>query len=566
MLVPESRDLNVHWSATLVRSLYEQGCRHAIISPGSRSTPLTLAFAAHSGFQKQVIIDERSAAFTALGIAKATGLPACLVCTSGTAAANYYPALIEATQSGVPLIVLSADRPPELRQTGASQTIDQIKLFGDLPVFFHEAGMPANTEDAIHRIQFLGRQAARSAKDERGIVHINLPFTKPFEPRKEYLAALSSYFAEQTANVHSSAHTKVYSVLPDSIVKLIQESKNTLIISGPSEPVSPSVSLAAELAKRLNAPLLAEPGSCLTDSEQFISGFDGFLRSEERMSTLLPDLIIRTGQEPVSKALQQMLKACNNIPQIRIHSHAESGDSLHTASQHLELPAAPDLSGVSLHKQSDAWFNRWKKVSSDFDAFRNNSLIQQKAFTDAHVCASINRVFPKQVPFFCSNSFPIRDLALFSEYRSRMVYANRGAAGIDGITSTAAGITLGSGKPLVLLTGDIAFLHDSNGLLINKKLDQPLIIVLFNNGGGTIFRMLPVHDFKDEYLQYFETPQQVDISALCAAHGIAYESVTTVDKLQSALEPMPDQSGIYVFDCKTSADASMKLRHLLWQY
>jgi 2-succinyl-5-enolpyruvyl-6-hydroxy-3-cyclohexene-1-carboxylate synthase len=279
---------------------------------------------------------------------------------------------------------------------------------------------------------------------------------------------------------------------------------------------------------------------------------------------LKPDLILRFGQEPVSRALSNYLEHYRDVPQIRFQSGAESGDSLHSATIFVDLAGELDISGLNGTSVDPDWYSAWKKEEDSFRRTLEQILNTEPAFTDGHVIAAVTQHLPTQIPFFCSNSFPIRDLSLFGDREEREVYANRGAAGIDGITSTAMGVIHGSGTTCVLLTGDIAFLHDSNALLRHRDLKQPLVVILFNNGGGTIFRMLPVHDFKDQYLEYFETPQQVDINALCTAHGIPHKTIRTRSELSNALLDLPENGGIHVYECQTDADASMSVRRLLW--
>ncbi len=561
----DPQNLNFYWSTLFVRSLFEQGVRHVVISPGSRSTPLTLAFAAHPGFEKHLIIDERSAAFTALGIGKGSGIPACLVCTSGTAVANYYPAVIEATQSGVPLIIASADRPPHLRGIGSSQTIDQLKIFGDYPVFFHEVGEPKESNVSALRLEKAALQAFESVINQGGVAHLNFPFSKPFEPTKEYLDKIESEnekHAKQSFNKFKtkSATTEVNEPFWSELVS----SEKPVLIVGPSATNDDHYNIA-ELAKTLNAPILAEPGSLMPSSKYTITGYDGFLRNSSIKERFKPDLILRFGEEPVSKALSTFISENKANTQIRFLNHTSLQDESLASTKTIRLTGIleiPEISGSA----EKSWLRDWRRLQKDFDAFKDEQVHPTSPLTDGYIFHTLSTLIPKKSFMMLSNSFPVRDLSLFGEFDGKEIYVNRGAAGIDGITSTAIGLNAGLKKPGTLFIGDIAFLHDSNALLNIKNITEPLIIIVLNNGGGTIFRMLPINDFGKAYHEYFETPQTISIAALCRAHKIDHELISKPEQLVPAYEKRLDKPGIHILECITDADDSMAQRKLLWNY
>lgn len=561
----DPQNLNFYWSTQFVRALFEQGIRHAVISPGSRSTPLTLAFAAHPGFEKHIIIDERSAAFTALGIAKGSKMPACLVCTSGTAVANYYPAVIEGSQSGVPMIIASADRPPHLRGIGASQTIDQLKIFGDYPVFFHEVGEPKESNKSVLRLVRAAIQAVQNSIVHGGVSHVNFPFPKPFEPTREFLEKIEGENEKHAKQTFNQFKTKTATVeVSEPFWSELISSEKPVIVAGPS--ASPhELETIVELAKTLNAPILAEPGSQVPSSKYTVSGFDGFLRSGSIKERFRPDLILRFGEEPVSKALANYISEANECTQIRFLHRGSFHDELLTATKTIELNGVlriPEISGST----EKTWLRDWRKLQKEFEAFRENYLHPSSPLTDGYIFRTLSPLIPKKSFTMLSNSFPVRDLSLFGEFDGKEIYVNRGAAGIDGITSTAMGLSKSLRKAGILFIGDIAFLHDSNALLNAKKISDPLIIVVLNNGGGTIFRMLPINDFGKSYQEYFETPQTVSIAALCRAHKIDHELISLPEQLVSAFEKRLEKPGLHVLECITDADDSMTLRKKLWKY
>ena len=327
------------WCLAFVETLAANGVKHAVISPGSRSTPLTLAFAAYPKIKKTIVIDERSAAFTALGMGKITGTPAAIVCTSGTAAANYYPAVVEASMAGVPLLVLTTDRPPYLRSTGASQAIDQLKMFGDYPRFFFEAGEPVNTTKDLKRLRLLALQSYKKATDLNGPVHVNFAFRKPLEPDPEYyqtrVEELSRSLPGSPKQVISSLE-KAMTTFPDWLTKLINKSERPVIITGEVSPTSQG-SGPVQLATKLKAPLLAESFSQSArfrslDQHPFAYGFDAFLKNPETRKKLQPDLILRFGESIISNGMNQWLKHCDSARQIVITSSGELWDPTLSAS------------------------------------------------------------------------------------------------------------------------------------------------------------------------------------------------------------------------------------------
>jgi 2-succinyl-5-enolpyruvyl-6-hydroxy-3-cyclohexene-1-carboxylate synthase len=565
MLENEPQNLAFHWSTEFVRALFEEGNEHVVISPGSRSTPLTLAFSAHSGFKKHIAIDERSAAFQALGLAKSKGKPTVLVCTSGTALANYFPAVVEASHSGIPLIILSADRPSHYRGLGASQTIDQIKIFGNYPVFFHEVGDPDMHERSIKRLKLAAVQATQIAIAEGGVAHLNFPFSKPFEPDKEYLKKVE-FENEKQARRPSPKYqiTKNTVELGETFWSDIVSAERPLIIVGPTNP-SYNLEFIESLAQTLDAPVLAEPGSQVPSSRFTIQGFDGFLRNSDNWTDLKADLILRFGMQPVSKAVNSYLDKMEDTMQISFMHPGQWTDG--SLSSHKQIPLrnelkVPEVKGAA----KEEWLEKWHHIESAFISFRDEQLYPSSPITDGYVFSNITEIQPNNVFAMLSNSFPVRDMSLFGNFDGNEIYVNRGAAGIDGITSTAVGLSIENNKPGYLMIGDIAFLHDTNGLLLADEVTKPLVIVILNNGGGTIFRMLPVHQIKEKYTKYFETPHRTKIAALCRAHNIDHTLVSKPEQIIPTFEKLINKNGVTVMECMTGADESMQLRHALWNF
>jgi 2-succinyl-5-enolpyruvyl-6-hydroxy-3-cyclohexene-1-carboxylate synthase len=557
----------LRWASELINSLCKHGVSHAVISPGSRSTPLTLAAAIHPGIQNKVVLDERSAAFIALGIGKATGRPAALICTSGTAAANYFPAIIEAKASGVPMLVLSADRPPSLRNLGSSQTIDQLKLFGDHAVFFHEAGEPNMTNRDIRRMSYLGKQAVDASIKKGGAAHINLPFRKPLEPVPEQLQEEINRLEKHPVQVVPARTGPVSSVsLNDKAVKLIASSKKVLIIAGPAQPHQALRTQLETMAAHLNAPVIAEPGSGMGALDHSINRYEQFLRNPDHLNQLTPDLIIRFGDQPFTKSLLTALENWSDIPVIHFSGRDSWQD--HAMSVSVEICMNPEdkLNPDPIYKpQNSKWLQLWETAEKDSKDRLHRLIEEDNILTDGHVFEYLSNHLSENWQVMISNSFPVRDMALFG-HSTPLQFANRGAAGIDGITSTALGIHLAGDRPTCCITGDLAFLHDASALYSLQDIRHPFVIVVINNGGGTIFRMLPVHRKKITsaklFETYFETPQNVEVRQLAKASGLSYHRIETVDELsQMNLRSFSDA---VVVECRTGVDASMNLRQKLW--
>jgi len=561
----DPQNLNFYWSSVFVRSLYEEGVSRVIISPGSRSTPLTLAFAAHPGFEKTINIDERSAAYMALGMSKADGIPTCLVCTSGTAVANYFPAVIEASQSHIPLIVLSADRPPHLRNIGASQTIDQLKIFGDYPAFFHEMGEPTEKEESISRLERAARQAVRFSVSKRGISHLNFPFSKPFEPAADYLAQIETDNEKQARKKYPVSRVSWSDTeLSDEVLNQLSTSERPLIIAGSecSDQIGNSIQT---LAKQINTPILIEPGSNLISSKYTVTGFDGFLRNDTISDELKPDLILRFGRDPISKALQRYLAKYSEVSQIRFFEHDALSDEPLTASTFISISGGFNVPELTANSNKE-WIRNWRRHQKEYYSYKERLMFPTSPLTDGYVFHTLSPLLPSRSFTMLSNSFPVRDLSLFGEYDGLNIFVNRGTAGIDGIISTTIGISKSNGKTGVLFIGDIAFLYDSNALMKLNEVEQPLIIIVLNNGGGTIFKMLPVSNYRTRYSNYFETPHNVSLAALCRAHKVNHTLISRPEQLIPTFESHIERPGAHIFECITDGEDSMELRRKLWNY
>jgi 2-succinyl-5-enolpyruvyl-6-hydroxy-3-cyclohexene-1-carboxylate synthase len=548
-----------------LKALQDHGLQHVIISPGSRSTPLVLAAASLPQLQKKVILDERSAGFIALGIGKATLKPAALICTSGTAVANYFPAVIEAHKSGVPMLLLTADRPADLQYTGANQAINQQEIFGKYPVFFHDMGNMLNADEDEGSPQQLAELFIRAAGERQGPVHLNFPFRKPLEPTEDYLESIREEFEESDKNHTSGFHKNGEKGFQQNIISLqhISDARRPLIIIG-QLAAQTELEPIFRLAKRLKAPVLSEQG--IMDCHVAVQGFEGFLRRKDNRVNLEPDLILRFGREPASSSLLKAVKNWHPRQHIYFMDTGERSDIEGTTTDYIDLNRILyDLSEIT--QKSYRWLNYWKKIEEHYFENLNRQIAAEPCLTDGHIYHHLAPAIPEEWNISISNSFPARDRSMFGRWGNQKVFTNRGASGIDGITSTAIGVTIGSENPCILFIGDLAFLHGANGLLDHKKVSQSLIVVIINNRGGSIFRMLPVSDYQEYFETYFETPQHADLSKIAGSYGVAVKKVETVASLkQLKLGKIAAESRqkLCVIECKTDPQASMQLREKLW--
>jgi len=373
--------------SVFVRSLYVYGVRHAVLSPGSRSTPLALSFAIHKGIEKHIVIDERSAGFMALGIGKQTGIPAVLVCTSGTAAANYMPAVVEARQSGVPLIIISADRPPHLRETGSSQTIDQVKLYGDQVVLFHEIGELMDKPEDLKRMRFLAKQAIHDSVFYGGAVHLNAPFRKPLEPSEIELDKQEKINTEFLNDYTPSVSNHEVTWKPgQDLINLLKNCTRPLIIAGPMNPHQRLIHLLNKLAEKQNIPVIAEPGSGMFSNYLQIHNYEQFLRNDEIRNSLKPDCILLFGDQPFNKSVLTALKKWAGIPFVQFIARHSWQDHTMNIEQRVIIGPKCLISTDSIQYQhSKKWVDKWKEYDRQADKKLTRLLSDSNTLTDGHI-------------------------------------------------------------------------------------------------------------------------------------------------------------------------------------
>ncbi|PSP03686.1 MAG: 2-succinyl-5-enolpyruvyl-6-hydroxy-3-cyclohexene-1-carboxylic-acid synthase [Cyanobacteria bacterium QS_7_48_42] len=570
------RNTNTLWSSIIAETLKRLGLTTAIICPGSRSAPLTVAFAQHPEIEAIPILDERSAAFFALGVAKRSHVPAALVCTSGTAGANFYPAVIEASESQVPLLVLTADRPPELRDCHAGQAIDQQKLYGSYPNWQAELALPSQEIGMLRYLrQTIVQAVKRSLFSVPGAVHLNVPFREPLAPTPQPDTLNSQlhqedFFAGITLNPYPHSCTGDSASRPySSLLSTWKQCERGIIIAGVAQPQHRQEYCQAitHLSQSLGWAVLAEGLSPVRNyanlNPYLISTYDLILGNPQLSQKLAPEMVIQLGALPTSKELRAWLNSTQPQRWI-IDPSPENFDPLHGKTTHLHLSVEQLATTIPpLAKQesvSSDYLHQWRDAETQLRQALDKTMATTDTLFEGKAAWLLSQTLPPATPLLIANSMPVRDVEFFWKPNNSGIqpFCNRGANGIEGSLSTALGIAHHH-QSSVMLTGDLALLHDTNGFLQRNRFTGHLTIVLINNNGGGIFEMLPISQFEPPFQEYFATPQEMDFAQLCGTYGIEYKRITNWQQLQALLNPLPEK-GIRVLEIPTNRREDAKWR------
>ncbi|MFQ5515008.1 MAG: 2-succinyl-5-enolpyruvyl-6-hydroxy-3-cyclohexene-1-carboxylic-acid synthase [Myxococcota bacterium] len=577
---------NTIWAEALVAELAHSGVRHACVSPGSRSAPLALALAEHGAIQDHSILDERCAAFFALGLARAAREPVALLCTSGTAAAGYLPALIEAHYSGVPLLVLSADRPPEERDCGAAQTIEQLGLYGPYVRLAVELPPPELTPALLHHVRRLACRAVATARAPRpGPVQLNVPFREPLAPasRAKDQESAADLDALARGGRGAAPMTRTLEAEPArpneadlaTLAEILAGEPRGWLVTGPLDAEPELSDGLMQLADALRWPLLADPLSQLRsgghDRSWIIDAYDAVLRAGELTPARKPRTVLRFGAMPTSKAYRELLERNPEIRQIVVDPWSWR-DPTALATEIVRADPLALIRGllnalnphrdVSVDAFADHWLRAGHRARQVLDA----ELGADAELSEPSVAERIARPLPEGGTLFVASGMPVRDLDLFwagSGQRVR-VLANRGANGIDGTLSSALGCARAAG-PTVLLIGDLALLHDCSALLIACQNDVDLTVVVLDNRGGGIFEFLPIANAVDRavFERHLATPQAVEIPALLRGFGLPCRTVTRPAELDDALEQSVGRAGVEFVHVRSNRPRNVELHRKL---
>lgn len=543
-----------HFVDGLVRS----GLKDVVISPGSRSTPLAMTFSEHEQINKWMIIDERSAAFYALGIAKKTNKPVALVCTSGTAAANYYPAIVEAHHSRVPLIVLTTDRPHELRDVGAPQAIDQIHMFQSEVKWFHEMALPEGTLEMRSYVRQKAIRAMHLAQTGNpGPVHLNFPFREPLVPDFTLNGLWTDERTEHISHAPLEGKKMISDEQLEMVVQAIHGKKRGVIVCGPQ--IDPSFAHSiTQFASAWGLPILADPLSQIRQGthakEHVIDGYDAILRSKSVREALRPDFIIRFGAMPVSKPYLFYVQEHADIHQFVIENNEGYRDPTNNLSHFIyadQRAVAEQFAHVQEEQSADQnWLKQWNQLNDI--AGKHVDVEEEHDVTEGSVVRSIHKHIPEDTVLFAGNSMAIRDVdTFFTETKKNVsLLANRGVNGIDGVVSSALGAAT-TGKRVTLLIGDLSFYHDMNGLLAATHYNLNVTIVLVNNNGGGIFSFLPQADDPTHFESLFGTPSHLDFSHAAKMYGGTYVLPKTNESFSDALKDSYNRPGLTIIEVQT---------------
>ena len=563
--------------AALVDEFYQLGVRHAVFSPGSRSTTMAMLFKEHEGFETYMNIDERSASFMALGIAKAHKEPTVLVCTSGSAVAHYLPAILEAQYSGIPLIVLSADRPHTLLHVGAPQTVDQHKIFGTAVNYFEELAVPQESHYYTYPRQVARKAYMKAMDTKKGPVHINVPLFEPLVPelsRNHFEAGRSSFkvvkpnyssvfgcdnrnnlphINNATDIAHGNDGTK-------EINDLLERYERILILAGPQIDIDEAETICS-FGEALQAPILADPLSnvrgCDT-SKVVISTYDALLARQALWYELKPDCVIQFGQIVVSKRVQQMIASWTDVEYIEVNPTMDSMNPTGKTTMHMQASIDVFTHLYGKNNNSDTYLNIWRRL--DQAGKKQLSLASDEPHCfEGRTIRELQKQIPEDGQIFVANSMTIRDFDYFwfSGESKAVLYGNRGVNGIDGTISTALGLAA-NGRPTYLVTGDLSLFHDLNGLAVAKTHNLNLTIILHNNDGGGIFEYLPQKGTKHfDYL--FSTSQGLDYSGAAKLYGCDYTKISSPDELSSVLANVSQETGVHIIEIPTNREYSREL-------
>lgn len=553
-----------------VEGLLQAGLRHVCFAPGSRSTPLLLALAHQPAIRLWDHLDERAAAYFALGLARALEEPVAMLTTSGTAAANVFPAVVEANLSQVPLVILTADRPPELRDSGAPQTIDQVRLFGPHVKWFAEVPVPDPSPLVSRAAYTLARRAVSYTKAfPPGPIHLNLPYREPLIPRFGQGARMPEGQVRMPTPEPSGEEL-------GDLAEILAASPRGLIVTGPQPDPALAVPLIA-LASRLGYPILADPLSQVRAGPHLnplvLDTYDVLLRDAELVSELRPDLVIRLGAVPTSKPLQLALERWDEALHV-VLAGGNWPDPFHRANWVVQGPLRVVVEGLAKAVgycspvPERSWQVGWVTLNQLARRALADQLEQVSELFEGRVFAELAQLLPSGAALFVGNSMPVRDLESFFPAISKTlrILANRGANGIDGVTSTALGVAAAHPGPTVLVTGDLSFYHDLTGLLAARRHRLRATIVLLNNDGGGIFSFLPqAKEVGEEFEFLFGTPHGLNFAHAAALFGLHWVEADSWPTFRAAFADALENDRVTVIELRTDRQRNRELHDLVWQ-
>jgi 2-succinyl-5-enolpyruvyl-6-hydroxy-3-cyclohexene-1-carboxylate synthase len=524
-----------------------------------------------------VHLDERSAAYFTLGISRALNEPAAVISTSGTAAANFFPAVVEAHYSHVPMLIVTADRPPELWEWGANQTIDQSRMYGSHAKWSVNVAPPEVTVDLLRYVREITcRLLSTAAQSPAGPVHVNFPFREPLVPERipsdipdNLRGDKDDWVGREQGRPYTivaSGYRSIDARKIKELARVLGAVKSGLIVCGPQNDSSFAVAVP-NLARRLTFPILADPLSqvrCGPHDRSFvIDSYDAFLRSKKIVEALAPELVLRFGATPTSKPLQAYIAKHHAARQILI-SEGDWQDPMHTATDTFQTNPnqfVTELTAALGASSNNEWANQWLAISAEAHKIILNQASKIEEMFEGKVFVELADLLPAKTTLFAGNSMPVRDLDTFfpSVPKQTRFLANRGASGIDGVLSTALGTSAAIQDPTVLVLGDLSFYHDMNGLLAAKQYGLNTTIVLVNNNGGGIFSFLPQREFPETFEKYFATPHGLTFQAAALLYGLTYAKASSWQEFRIAVSGNMNQLRTAIVEVQTDRERNVEL-------
>ena len=569
----ETPRANRLWAYLIVEELVRCGVDFFCVAPGSRSTPLVAALAASERARSLIHFDERGTAFAALGYARATGRPAAWITTSGTAVANGLPAVVEASTDGVPMILLTADRPPELRQTGANQTIDQPDIFGDYVRWRFDLPAPDPAIDPAMVLTTVDQAAYRAARTPQGPVHLNLMFREPFLPEGEDALPAPSPWTERDEPYTRYAATKpaVDEREIQDLWQALRPAKRGLVVAGRLASREQGEAVI-RLSDSLGWPLLPDIGSQVrlgADSKNLAAHYDALLASDSFSRAHVPEAVIHVGGRALSKRLEQFLGRSRPDPYVVVRENPFRLDPAHRVTHSIEADVVDFCAALGLASAEDlpardiAWTAGWREASEEVGRRMDEVLSGEPS--EPFVARSVSRNVPHDHGLVVASSMPVRDLDTYAAAGAPPlpVAANRGASGIDGTVATAVGFARGLERPVTLLIGDLALLHDLNSLAMLR--DVRVVVVVLNNDGGGIFSFLPVASQRQFFEPYFGTPQGVDFGPAAGMFGLHYECPESAEGFVESYRKACARASSTLIEVRTDREENVALHRRILQ-
>lgn len=570
------RTEQTRWTRTFVNALVQTGIQNAVISPGYRNTSLVSAILERDEIRTFSVFDERAAAYVALGQARITQRPSLLICTSGTAGAHYLPAIIEAQQSGLPLLVVTTDRPLSLDQCGAPQTIQQINLYGQHVEGFFELGDARSDEESLRAVSRKAAQAyERTLFPKSGPVHVNFRSEKPLELDNDDIPR-ASIFSVKSIRGESQLSKQDF----DEFFNACLNAKQGLVIAGALPLISNKLKKQIlSFCQRRGFALHAEATSQLRFSDvdempsPIVDYMDLYLRDDSHRKSCRPDLIIQLGRAPVSKGVQTLLQESNETPLIVI-SPEQWNDANNQATMvvrsRLEdvFQQAEDYDQTSqIKRHTNKWLEHHATLSSEYSK-RVQACLHSETLTEGQITRAVTSSAPSSSVLFAANGLPVRHLDTFIPAHSvdLDILSQRGTSGIDGQVAGVLGAATLANKPTTALIGDIGFLHDISSLANSKIVQVPVVFVIINNAGGRIFEQLPIakSGLGEDQWRYWTTPQNFDLTKICRGYGVSVKACHSLSEIVNSLETAYDKPGVTVVDAHVDSESFVHESEILW--